>query len=198
MEISQMQEKLKGMLCERRYIHSIGVMEAAVHMAGIFGVEPEKARIAGLLHDCAKNIDKDKMPILCEELGVYLDQVKLKQRSLIHADLGAKLAETEFGITDPDILDAIRYHTLGRPHMTRLEEILYIADFTEPNRKSFPGLSTLRELAEVDLDLAMLRAVESSISYVESQGKIVHEQSVLTREYYSKLIAEREKEKVIK
>lgn len=197
MELSQMEKKLQGMLSEKRYRHSLGVMETAVHMAQIFGVSQESARIAGLLHDCAKDIDKELMPKMCEELGVYLDPVKYEQRSLIHADLGAKLAEDEFGITDAEILDAIRYHTLGRPNMTVLEKILYIADFTEPNRKSFPGLDELRELAELDLDLAMLRAVESSIRYVKSQGKTLHEQSLLTQKYYSELISSRKKEKVM-
>ena len=134
---------------------------------------------------------------MCDALGVPLDPVKREQRSLIHADLGAKLAQTEFGITDPEIIDAIRFHTLGRPDMTALEKILYIADFVEPNRKSFPGLDTLRELAELDLDLAMLHAVDSSIRYVKSQGKVLHEQSLLTQAYYSKLAASKKKEKVM-
>ncbi len=197
MELSQMEKKLQGMLSEKRYRHSLGVMETAVKMAQIFGASIESARLAGLLHDCAKDIDKAIMPEMCENLGVYLDPVKLEQRSLIHADLGAKLAEDEFGVKDAEILNAIRYHTLGRPDMTVLEKILYIADFTEPNRKSFPGLDELRELSESDLDLAMLRAVESSIRYVKSQGKLLHEQSLLTQKYYSELISSRTKEKVM-
>lgn len=197
MELSQMEKKLQGMLSEKRYRHSLGVMETAVKMAQIFGASTESARLAGLLHDCAKDIDKAIMPEMCENLGVYLDPVKLEQRSLIHADLGAKLAEDEFGVKDAEILDAIRYHTLGRPDMTVLEKILYIADFTEPNRKSFPGLDELRKMSEADLDLAMLRAVESSIRYVKSQGKLLHEQSLLTQKYYSELISSRTKEKVM-
>lgn len=197
MELSQMQEKLRLMLTESRFRHSLGVMAASVRLAKIFGAPQEKARIAGLLHDCAKDIDKGEMPAMCDALGVPLDPVKREQRSLIHADLGAKLAQTEFGITDPEIIDAIRFHTLGRPDMTALEKILYIADFVEPNRKSFPGLDTLRELAELDLDLAMLHAVDSSIRYVKSQGKVLHEQSLLTQAYYSKLAASKKKEKVM-
>lgn len=197
MELSQMQEKLRPMLTESRFRHSLGVMATSVRLAKIFGASQEKARIAGLLHDCAKDIDKGEMPAMCDALGVPLDPIKREQRSLIHADLGAKLAQTEFGITDPEIIDAIRFHTLGRPGMTVLEKILYIADFVEPNRKSFPGLDTLRELAELNLDLAMLHAVESSIRYVKSQGKVLHEQSLLTQAYYSKLAASKKKEKVM-
>ncbi len=197
MELSHMQEKLKTMLTESRFRHSLGVMEAAVHLAEIHGAPVEKARIAGLLHDCAKDMDKSEMPALCDRLGVELDPVKREQRSLIHADLGAKLAQTEFGVTDPDIISAIRYHTLGRPEMTTLEKILYIADFIEPNRKSFIGLDELRELSELDLDFAMLKALDSSISYVRSQGKVLHEQSLLTQAYYSKIAAAKKKEKVM-
>lgn len=193
MELSQMQEKLRGMLTEKRFRHSLGVMGSAAHMAKIFGASEEKARIAGLLHDCAKDIDKAKMPDMCDALGVELDPVKREQRSLIHADLGAKLAQTEFGITDPDIIAAIRSHTLGHPQMSVLEKILYIADFVEPNRKDFPGLSELRELAELDLDLAMLAAVNSSIRYVKSQNKVLHEQSLQTQAYYTQLAAKKEK-----
>ncbi len=187
MELSQMQEKLKGMLTEKRFQHSLGVMDSAVHLAKIFGESEEKARIAGLLHDCAKDINKELMPSMCDELGVELDAVKREQRSLIHADLGAKLVQTEFGVSDPDIISAIRYHTLGRPNMTALEKILYIADFIEPNRKDFPGLADIRELAELDLDIAMLTAVNASIRYVKSQNKVLHEQSVKTQAYYQKL-----------
>lgn len=187
MEFSQMQEKLKGMLTEKRFRHSLGVMDSSVHLAKLFGESEEKARIAGLLHDCAKDIDKAIMPAMCDELGVELDDTKREQRSLIHADLGAKLAQTEFGVTDPDIISAIRYHTLGRPNMTVLEKILYIADFIEPNRKDFPGLSEIRELAELDLNLAMLTAVNASIRYVKSQNKLLHEQSLQTQAYYQKL-----------
>ena len=125
MELSQMQEKLRLMLTESRFRHSLGVMAASVRLAKIFGAPQEKARIAGLLHDCAKDIDKGEMPAMCDALGVPLDPVKREQRSLIHADLGAKLAQTEFGITDPEIIDAIRFHTLGRPDMTCL---LYTSD----------------------------------------------------------------------
>lgn len=190
MEFSQMQEKLKGMLTEKRFRHSLGVMDSAVHLAKLFGESEEKARIAGLLHDCAKDIDKALMPAMCEELGVELDTVKREQRSLIHADLGAKLVQTEFGVSDADVISAIRYHTLGRPNMTALEKILYIADFIEPNRKDFPGLSEIRELAELDLDLAMLTAVNASIRYVRSQNKVLHEQSLQTQAYYQKLASE--------
>lgn len=193
MELIAMEKKLKETLSERRYNHSLGVMETAVKLAEQYGADVEKARLSGLLHDCAKDIDKAMMPEMCEALGVPLDSVKLTHRSLIHADLGARLAETEYGVTDGEVLDAIRYHTLGRPDMTLLEKILYLADFIEPTRKEFPALSELRRLSVIDLDLATLRALESCIAHVKSQGKDVHKQSLDTLEFYQKLVEEKER-----
>jgi len=191
MRIEEMQQKLKQMLTEPRYVHSLGVMETAEKMAIHFGEDAEKAKIAGLLHDCAKDIDKAIMVDLCDELGVPLDDIKKEQRSLIHADLGAKMLETEFGITDPDIIGAVKHHTLGRANMKNLEKILYLADIIEPNRKPFPELSELRILSESDLDLAMLCACERSIAYVERKHKTLHSQTLVTQQYFLTLCKER-------
>ena len=191
MTIEDMQKKLEQMLSPKRYQHSLGVMETAAEMACRFGEDEEKARIAGLLHDCAKDIDKAIMIDLCEELDVPLDAIKREQRSLIHADLGAKMLETEFGITDPDIISAVKYHTLGREHMTNLEKILYLADVIEPNRKPFPELEELRALCRSNLDCAMLCACELSISHVERKHKTLHSQTLATQQYFLKLCKER-------
>lgn len=191
MSIDDMQRKLKQMLTPKRYQHSLGVMETAAAMARRFGEDEEKARIAGLLHDCAKDIDKAIMVDLCEELGVELDDVKREQRSLIHADLGAKMLETEFDIHDPDIISAVKYHTLGRENMTNLEKILYLADIIEPNRKHFDELDELRGLCEKNLDCAMLCACDRSISYVQRKHKTLHSQTLLTQQYFLTLCKER-------
>ena len=121
----QMKEKLGTMLTDHRYIHSLGVVETAVKMAQIFGVDVEKTEIAALLHDCAKQIPHNTQLEMCKEYGIPLDEVKEKELGLLHAELGAYLAEHDFGITDAEILDAIRYHTLGRKAMTDIEKILY-------------------------------------------------------------------------
>lgn len=191
MELAAMEQKLKGMLTEQRYRHSLGVMETAVEMANIFGVDPEKARLAGLLHDCAKNIDKSKMIPLCKELGVPLDPVKKDQKGLIHADLGAKMLETEFGIDDPEIVDAVKYHTLGRESMTDLEKILYLADIIEPNRTPFEGMDELRRLCKTNLDCAMLFALERSIEYIQHRHKKLHSQTLQAQQYFLEICKEK-------
>ena len=190
-DIAKLQKKLETMLTPNRFLHSLGVMETAMVMAKRFGENVEKARIAGLLHDCAKDIDKGKMVQMCEELGVYLDPMKREQRSLIHADLGAKLLETEFGIDDPHIIGAVKHHTLGREKMTNLEKILYLADLIEPNRKPFEGIDELRQLSEKNLDCAMLCAVEQSIDHIQHKHKPLHSQTLATQQYFLKLCKEK-------
>lgn len=191
MDLEAMEEKLKGMLTEKRYRHSIGVMETAVEMAEIFGVDVEKAQLAGLLHDCAKDIDKNKRIPLCKELGVLLDPVKKEQRGLIHADLGAKMLETEFGILDVEIIDAVKYHTLGREKMTDLEKILYLADIIEPNRTPFEGIEELRALCKTNLDCAMLFALERTIEYIQHRHKKLHSQTLQAQQYFLEICKEK-------
>jgi len=190
-DIEALEQKLAKMLTPNRYKHSLGVMETAEAMARRFGVSVIKARLAGLLHDCAKDIDKNKMIVMCESLGVPLDPVKREQRSLIHADLGAKLLETEFGITDPEIIGAVKYHTLGRENMTDLEKILYLADVIEPNRKPFEGLEDLRRLCESSLDCAMLFAIERAIEYILHRHNKLHSQTLAAQQYFLKICKEK-------
>ena len=183
MSIEQMEEKLSKMLSEHRYIHSLGVAETAVKMAEIFGVDKEKTQTAALLHDCAKQIPHDEQLKLCYEYGIETDEIKEKQKGLLHADLGAHLAEVEFGITDKKIQDAIKYHTLARENMSDLEKILYLADIIEPNRKEFDGLENLRRLCLLDLDEALLCGLNLSITHVEQKGGTLHPQTIKAKEY---------------
>ncbi len=191
MELEAMEQKLQGMLTPKRYTHSLGVMETAVEMAEIFGVNPAKARLAGLLHDCAKDIDKNEMIPLCKSLGVRLDAVKKEQRGLIHADLGAKMLETEFGIFDAEIINAVKYHTLGRVNMADLEKILYLADIIEPNRCPFDGIEELRALCRTNLNCAMLFALERSIDYIRHRRKKLHSQTLAAQQYFLELCKEK-------
>lgn len=195
MTTEQMKEKLSTMLTEHRYTHSIGVMETSEKMARIFGTDTEKALIAGLLHDCAKQIDRGEQLKMCEERGIEIDDIKKSAPSLVHADLGASVAKTDFDVTDEDILSSIKYHTLGRKNMTVLEKILFLADIIEPNRRDFEGLAELRSLCEKDLDEAMLFGLNLSIKNVERKGRILHTQTIEARNYYENLLATREENK---
>ena len=188
MNFEQMKEKLSTMLTDHRYIHSIGVMETAVKLAQLYGVDPEKARIAGLLHDCAKQIEKSVQLAMCDELHLELDDIKRENLALLHAELGAELAKTEFGVTDEDIICAIRNHTLGRENMSDLEKILYLSDMMEPNRREYEGLAGLRELSEKNLTEATLYGLELTIAHIERKGQVLHTQTMEAERYYRNLL----------
>lgn len=192
MTVEQMKEKLSTMLTEHRYVHSLGVMETAEKLALLFGADREKAVIAGLLHDCAKQIEKPVQLAMCEKLGLELDAVKRENPALLHAELGAELAEKEFGVDDPEILGAIRYHTLARKNMTDLEKILYLSDMMEPNRRDYEGLAELRDISEKNLDEATLFGLELTIAHVERKGQILHKQTMEAEKYYRNLLQKEE------
>ena len=169
-------EKLKAALKPERYEHSVGVMETAVTLAARFGADEEKAKIAGILHDCAKNIAPEESYRLCGVYGLTLDAVTQRSYKMVHQYLGAELAREAYGVTDVEILDAIRCHTTGKADMTQLDKVLYLADFTEPNRdkEPFAGLDTLRELCETDIDEAMCFALKISIKSIADRGLLMH------------------------
>lgn len=167
------EKHLERLLKPSRYIHSIGVSKTAVKMARIFGVDEEKAYIAGLLHDCAKNLTQEENEIKCKDLDVVLDEYEKNQPWLIHAKVGAELIKSEFGIDDEEISSAIRWHTLGKENMTDLEKIIYVADMTEPNR-CYPEAEYLRKIAFENLDKAVLACTEATIEFNEAKGVTVH------------------------
>ena len=188
MTTEQMKEKLGGMLTDHRYTHSLGVMETAEKMARLFGADVQKAQTAGLLHDCAKQIDRETQLAMCDKLGVPLDDLKRENTALLHAELGARLAETEFAVCDGEILGAIKYHTLGRANMTDLEKILYLADIIEPNRRESEGLKELRVLCEKDLNEALLYGLELTIAHIGRKGRILHTQTMEAEAFYRNLL----------
>ena len=173
-------EKLKAALKPERYEHSLGVMETAGELAARFGVDVGQARIAGILHDCAKNIAQEEAYQLCDKYGVVLDEVSRQSYGLVHQYLGAALARAEYGIEDEEILSAIRCHTTGKADMAPLDKVLYLADFTEPNRdkEPFTGLAELRALCKTDLDEAMRYALEISIKSIADRGRMMHMDTV--------------------
>lgn len=184
--IETMQEKLQSALSVKRYIHTMGVAEEAGKLAEIYGTakDRQKARVAGLLHDCAKDYPEGMRLRFCKEYKVQVDEIMQKQTDLIHPFLGAEVAKREYQVLDEDILNAIRYHTTGRAGMTLLEKIIFIADYIEPNREKFGGLDEARRLAYLDLDQAMEYILENTIAYVKARGRLLHPLSLEALEYY--------------
>lgn len=177
MTYDEINEKLKSLLQEKRYIHSVGVSETAVRLAKIYGADEEKAKIAGLIHDAAKNLSKDDMLAECEKLGVKLDKIELANMAIVHATMADKYVHREFGIDDKEILSAVRYHTTGKENMTVLEKIIYIADMVEPNR-DYNGVEKLRDLVEKNLDQACIAALAQTILFTIGEGKLIHPNTI--------------------
>ena len=169
---------LQATLKPGRYAHTLGVAETAVRLAERFGVSPAKAELSALLHDCAKYMPLEEMRSLIREGCPDADAQEMETESVIHAPAGMVLARKEFGVCDPEILSAIRKHTLGDAKMSALDALIYTADFIEPNRKSFPGLEEARALAERDIFAAALRCAELTNQYVERQGRKAHPRTI--------------------
>lgn len=169
-------------LKESRLRHSLSVSETAVALATIYGEDIDKARIAGLVHDCVKNMKDAQLIEVARLHEIQLDEIYLQNPSILHGLVGSIIAREVMGIEDEDILSAIRYHTTGRKNMSILEKIIYIADYIEPLRK-FNGVEELRSLSEMDLDAAVIQSLEDTIKYVIIQKELLHTDTVEARNY---------------
>ena len=181
--------KLQSAMSIERYIHTLGVADEAMKLAARYGGDElvKKAETAGLLHDCAKDYPKDMKLRFCKEYHVPIDDVMKKQIDLVHPFLGAEVAKREYGVTDNEILEAIKWHTTGKRDMSVLDKIIFIADYIEPGRESFDGLEKARELAYEDLDKATAYILESTIQYVKDRNRALHPYSAEALEYYKNI-----------
>lgn len=169
---------------DTRYEHTLGVMYTAAALAMRYNEDMDKALIAGLLHDCAKGYSSQMKLDLCREYQLPVSEAEEKNPGLLHAKLGAYLADKEYNITDEEILDAITWHTTGRPDMTLLDKIIYIADYIEPNRNQAPNLDKLRHLAFIDLDECLYQILEASLQYLLSRDEVIDPMTEKTYLYY--------------
>lgn len=173
-------EKIIEDIGSRRFEHSLRVRDTALKLAEINGVDPHKAEIAALYHDCAKIEDEEALLAKAREFDLSLDKYMLESHELIHAHLGAKISEEIYGIKNQDILNAIKYHTTGRDQMSMLEKIIYMADYIEPKR-NFPGVEEVRYMAFKDIDKALLLALDKTIISLIEIGKLVHTETLIAR-----------------
>lgn len=185
-ELEQIRKRLSKLLKKERYEHTLGVMYTAASLAMCYGADMQKALTAGLLHDCGKFCPAKEQIGMCRTIGIRLTESELQMPALVHAKLGACLAQYDYGIRDQEILDAITYHTTGRPDMTLLEKIIYIADYIEPNRKEIPGLQEIRGIVFRDIDQAVCLSAGSTVRYLENGGKAVDPMTVKTYNFYKK------------
>lgn len=172
MHYVKIEKELKKELDEDRYVHTLGVAYTAACLAMRYGEKMERAYLAGLLHDCAKCIDNNKKLSICEKNHIEVTVFEQKNPFLLHAKLGSYLARTKYGVTDEDILSAVRWHTTGRANMTLLEKIIYVADYIEPNRKKQPNLEEVRTICFADLDEGVRRILRDTLLYLEDSKHI--------------------------
>ena len=177
------------MLDEKRYHHSMCVAKEAVRLAKRFGADPEKAELAGILHDIVKQIPAEKQLQMLDGFAIILTETERKSRKIWHAILGAAYLERECGVTDPELLSAVRWHTTGKAGMTLLDRIVFTADFVSEDRE-YKGVEKLRRLAEKDLNAAMLEGTAFTIADLASHEALIHPDTV---SLYNSLLLEREK-----
>ncbi|GAB5617149.1 bis(5'-nucleosyl)-tetraphosphatase (symmetrical) YqeK [Faecalimonas canis] len=180
--LKEIEKMLEEVLTTSRFQHTLGVMYTSGALAMKYNVDLDKAMLAGLLHDCAKCLSIDEQKQLCRENGISLSESEEKNPALIHAKLGSYLAKTKYEVTDEDVLNAIAYHTTGRPNMTILEEILYVADYIEPARHHAENLPFVRRLAFENIEQCMLQISGDILHYLQNnQNSII---DVLTKDTY--------------
>lgn len=191
-KIIEIQQKLQHELDEERYQHTLGVMYTSAALAMRHCCDLEQALLAGLLHDCAKCIPNKEKISICQTQGIPVSDVERANPSLLHAKLGAYLAKEQYQVTDRNVLNAISSHTTGRPEMTLLEKIVYIADYMEPGRRNLPNMDDVRFLAFQDIDACLLRILKDSLVYLKTRKMPIDPMTEQTYIYYDQTLGKKE------
>lgn len=182
MNLKEMKDLLKKEIKQSRFEHSINVMNTAIALAEIWGCDAQKAAVAGLLHDCAKEIKGSEAVEMCEKFDIKLDDITRDQTVLLHGPIGAKLACDKYKVYDREITDAISCHTTGCTGMSMLDKIIFLSDFIEPKR-SFRGVEKARKLSKTNIDEAVLYCLNNSIMHLISNNSRIHCNTLNARNY---------------
>ena len=183
--ISALRERIRELQNSRRFEHTLGVAYTAACMAFLYGEDPLKAELAGLVHDCAKCFTDEVLIEKCREAGIVLSQAQLLSPAVIHAAYGRYLAEHMLDIHDEDILNSVEFHTTGRPAMSTLEKIIFVADYIEPLRDKASDLPIARRLAFSDLDKCVFEILDSTVSYLKLSGRPIVPDTLAAHNYYA-------------
>ncbi|MCR5734635.1 MAG: bis(5'-nucleosyl)-tetraphosphatase (symmetrical) YqeK [Lachnospiraceae bacterium] len=183
--IDHIDAKMRETLKESRYRHTVSVSNTAACLSFIYDVDLYETLISGRLHDCAKRYTDEELLTKCEEKKITISEVERLNPSLLHAKLGAYMAEHRYGITNENVLSAIRYHTTGRPGMSNLEKIIFVADYIEPFRYHAPNLSELRQTAFKDINTALIMILKQTLDYLKYNDFLIDEMTQKTYDYYT-------------
>ena len=185
--IMQLSKELK----DSRLMHTFGVIDTASALAKAYQADIKKCEKAALLHDCAKYMPLDEMIAICERNFIELNELEKKKNSLLHAKAGACLAYEKYGIKDKEILDAIKYHTTGKPNMSLIEKIIFVSDFIEPGRDFSEKLPMYRMIAMADINLVCMNILKDTLDYLESLNEEIDPLTKETYAFYKNLINQR-------
>lgn len=180
-KIRKAMEKLQD---EKRYEHTLGVAYTATALAMRYGASIENAELAGLLHDCAKCMDDEKRISICDKYNISMTELERRNPFLLHAKVGSFLAMNTYKVHDADVINAILNHTTGRPGMSLLEKIIFVADYIEPGRNQAPNLTEIRKLAFLDLDHALCCILKDTLCYLEDTSGEIDPMTEKTYSYY--------------
>lgn len=186
--LDEIQERVSSEIPKKRYYHTLSVAYLAVSLAMCYGEDTSKAMAAGLLHDIAKYTTGEEAIKECREANLPISEVEERNTFLLHSKLGAYYAEHKYGITDPDVLAAITNHTTGRPKMSTLEKIVFLADYIEMRRSqpTTPSLAIIRTTAFNQLDIAVFYALDNTLRYLSNKQREIDQSTVITHEYFKK------------
>lgn len=177
-------KSVKDMLDDKRYKHSKGVEAEAVKLAKTYNENIEKCRIAGIAHDCVKEMSDDELIKKAGKYNIDIDEIQLHSPQLLHGPVGAEYIRRNFDVTDMDILNAVYYHTTGRPNASMIEKIIYLADVIEESR-NFEGIESIRDAAYKDIDRAIILSCNSTFIYIIKNNYLIHP---LTLDFRNSLI----------
>lgn len=183
--LNKIDNDLKKVLSEKRYNHSLGVMKKAEELAKIYKIDVDKAKLVGLAHDIGKELSKEEMLEYARENNIEVDSVEEVNVGLLHAKIGADICKKKYGFSQ-DMQNAIKYHTVGNENMDLLAKIIYVADKIEDGRtynseEKMKELQVVRDLATKDINKALVYEIDSSITYTIQKHKLIHPDSILTR-----------------
>lgn len=185
-DLIKVQNKLKHKLSSSRYQHTLGVCYTAASLAMRYEEDVNKAALAGMLHDCAKYLKPDEMLKMALNKKIDVSSTERIKPDLLHAKLGSYFAIHKYHVKDKEINSAILCHTTGKPNMSMLDKIIYIADYIEPSRNELklPRIDKVRKTAFEDIDLCLKMILEDTLNYLQSSGMEIDDMTQKTYEYY--------------
>lgn len=185
-DVKKIKKRLSHKLKKDRYDHTLGVAYTAAALAMRYDFDVEKAFLTGLLHDCAKAYSSESYIELCNDYRIEINDAERMNPQLLHAKLGAYYAKKKYKVSDEDVLNAILCHTTGKPDMSLLDKIVYIADYIEPNRNKAKRLPEIRKVAFEDLDNALIMILEDTINHIKEKNYVMDPIAVETYNFYIK------------